>query len=151
MLNVGDEAPLEARPQALLDFRNTLRRRVAGEDNLFSRLVEVVEGVEEFLLGPLFARDELNVVDQQKVDRPVARAEGGRAVVADRIDELIGEVLGREIDDQRAGKQVNRPVADRVEQVRLAETDAAIDEQRVIRARRELRDGLRGGLGELVR
>src|SRR5207245_11165487 len=96
--------------RGLLEVRDTLRRRVAGEDNLFSRLVEVVEGVEELLLRPLFSGDELNVVDQQEVDRPVARAEGGRVVVADRIDELIGEVLGREVDDQRAGKQVNRPV-----------------------------------------
>ena len=107
--------------------------------------------MEEFLLCPLFSCDELNVIDQQEVDRPVARAEGGRVVVADRIDELIGEVLGRTIDDHRAGKQANSPVTNRVEQVRLAEADAAIDEQRVIRARRELRDGLRGGLGELVR
>src|SRR5207245_6901501 len=117
--------------RGLLEVRDTLRRRVAGEDNLFSRLVEVVEGVEELLLCPLFSCDELNVIDQQEVDRPVARAEGGRVVVANRIDELIGEVLGREIDDHRAGKQANSPVTNRVEQVRLAEADAAIDEQRV--------------------
>src|SRR5258705_12772254 len=106
--------------------------------------------MEELLLCPLFSLDELNVIDQKEVDRPVACAEGGRVIVADCIDELIGEVLARTIEDCRAGKQVTSPVTNRVEQVRLAEADAAIDEQGVIRARRNLRDGLTGGLGELV-
>ena len=107
--------------------------------------------MEEFLLRPLFSRDELNIIDQKEIDRPVSCAKGVRAAVADCTDELIGEVLGREIDDHHAGKQVTALVTDRVEQVRLAEADAAIDEQRVVRARRELRDGLTGRLGELVR
>src|SRR5207244_6436275 len=68
-LDVRDEAPLEARPQALLDFGNILRDGVAGEDDLFSRLVEVVEGVEEFLLRLLLSGDELNIIDQQEIDR----------------------------------------------------------------------------------
>src|SRR5258705_13897402 len=66
------------------------------------------------------------------------------------MDDIIGEVLEGTIEDRRAGKQVTSPVTNRVEQVRLAEADAAIDEQGVIRARRKLRDGLTGGLGELV-
>src|SRR5258705_5260262 len=106
--------------------------------------------MEEFLLCPLFSWDELNVIDKKEVDRPVARAEGGRVVVADCIDELIGKVLAETRDARRAGKQVTSPVTNRVEQVRLAEADAAIDEQGVIRARRKLRDSLTGGLGELV-
>jgi hypothetical protein len=69
-------------------------------------------------------------------------------VVANCID---GEALRREIDDRCAGKQLTSPMTNRVEQVRLAKADAAIDEQGVVRARRKLRDGLRGGLGELVR
>ena len=88
--------------------------------------------MEEFLLCPLLSGDELDVIDQQEVDRPVARTESGRVVVADRIDELIGELLRREIDDHRAGKLATSPVTNRVEQVRLAEADSAIDEQRVV-------------------
>ena len=41
-------------------------------------------------------------------------------------------------------------LADRVHQVRLAETDTAVDEQRVVGAAGILRDLNRGGLGELV-
>ena len=71
-LDVGDQAPLEPGAQALLDLRDLLRRAVGGEDDLLARLVEVVEGVEELLLGALLARDELDVVDQEHVDRAVA-------------------------------------------------------------------------------
>jgi len=38
-------------------------------------LVEIVEGVEELLLGTLLARDELDVVDEQEIDGPVLRPE----------------------------------------------------------------------------
>ena len=42
-------------------------------------------------------------------------------------------------------------VTDRVEEVGLAQADSAVDEQRVVGARRQLGDGLASGLGELVR
>ena len=42
-------------------------------------------------------------------------------------------------------------VPDGVHQVRLAESDAAVDEERVVRPRRRLRHRARGGVGELVR
>ena len=42
-------------------------------------------------------------------------------------------------------------VPDRVHQVRLAEPDAAVDEQRVVRARRRFGDGAARGVRELVR
>ena len=41
-------------------------------------------------------------------------------------------------------------MSDRVEQVRLAETDAAVDEERVIGLGRQLGDGLAGRLRELI-
>src|SRR3989449_11065410 len=87
-------------------------------------------------------------VDQQEVDRAVARPELGRAVVADRVDQLVGEPLGGDVDDGHAGEQAHALVADRVEQVRLAETHAAVDEERVVRPRRQLRDPVTGGPGE---
>ena len=44
------------------------RRAVAGEHDLAARRVELVEGVEELLLGPRLALEELDVVDQQDAD-----------------------------------------------------------------------------------
>ena len=129
----------------------SLGERVARDDDLLARLVEVVEGVEELLLRPLLARDELDVVDQEQIDRAVARAELRGAVVADRVDELVGEALGGEVRDGHAREEAHALMPDRVQQVRLAESDAAVDEQRVVRARRQLGHGLAGRLRELIR
>ena len=150
-LDVGDEPPLEARAQALLDLGNVLRRRVARDDDLLSRLVEVVERVEELFLGPLLARDELDVVDQEQVDRAIARAELGGAIVADRVDQLVGESLRGEIRDRHAREEAHGLMTDGVQEMRLAEPDSAVDEERVVRARWELGHGLARRLGELVR
>ena len=119
-------------------------------DDLLAGFVELVEGVEELLLRPLLARDELDVVDQEDVDGAVLGAELGDAVVADRVDELVGEALGREVEHAQARVEAGDLVADRVQQVGLAEADAAVDEERVVGLRRQLGDGLAGGLGELV-
>jgi hypothetical protein len=134
-LDVGDEAPFEARAEALLDLGNLFRRAVARDDDLPVRLVEVVERVKELLLGALLARDELDVVDQQEIDGAIPVPEVGRLVVADGADQLVGELLGREVLDTELRVGASDLMADGVEEVRLAETDAAVDEERGPRRR----------------
>ena len=68
---------------------------------LMAGFVEVVERVEELLLRPFLAGDELDVVDQEEIDGAVLGAELGGAVVADRIDELVREALGGEMRAKR--------------------------------------------------
>ena len=68
-LDVGDQSPLEARPQPLFERRNLVRRAVAAEHDLLLRIVERVERVEELGLRAFFAGEELDVVDEQHVDR----------------------------------------------------------------------------------
>ena len=149
-LDVGDQAPLEAGAEPLLDLGDLLGGGVGGDDDLLPGLVEVVEGVEELLLRPLLARDELDVVDQEQVDGAVLGAELRGPVVADRVDQLVGEALGREVEQAERRVEPRDLVADRVEQVGLAETDPAVDEERVVGLRRQLGHRLAGGLGELV-
>ena len=113
-LDVGDQPPLEARAQSLLDLGNVLRRAVARHDDLLARLVQIVERVEEFLLCPLFARDELDVIDEQEVDGAIAGAELGSAVVADGVDELVGEALRGQVHDGHAREEPEGLVPDGV-------------------------------------
>ena len=82
-LDVGDQSPFESRPQAFLERWDVFRLRVGSEDNLFLRLVECVERVEELFLRAFFAGQELDVVEQQRVDRAIAIAELLHFVVAD--------------------------------------------------------------------
>src|SRR5713101_7209479 len=63
----------------------------------------------------------------------------------------IGDILcGVKIADAGAGMLRENEIADRVDQVRLAKSDAAVDEQRVVRRSRMFGDLQRRSAGELV-
>ena len=83
--------------------------------------------------------------------RAIALAEIDHAVVADRVDHLVHEPLGRDVGQLQVAIVLQHVVPDRVHQVRLAETHAAVDEQRVVRARRRLGDRAARGVRELIR
>ena len=153
-LDVGDESPLEAGDEAVLEGVETLRVAVGRDDDLLLRVVEGVEGVEELLLGLLLLLEELDVVDEEHVDRAVAVLEALDAVVAEGVDEVVGEGLEGHVADLEAGVVAKRVVADGLQEVGLAEADAAVDEERVVLAcpesrRRRVRQ--RGRSGSTVR
>ena len=89
------EAPLEARPQTVLEDGHRSRRAIAGQHDLAARLVDGVEGVEELLLGALLAGDELHVVDQQHARVAELEPEVVGAMLANGLDQLVGERLRR--------------------------------------------------------
>jgi hypothetical protein len=113
-------------------------------------VVQRVEGVEERLLrlGPTL--QELDVVDEQDVDLAVPGLEGGAPVVRDRVDEVVGEFLTRHVSDLHPGVEGLRVVADGVQEVGLAETGVAVDEERVVGLRGSLGDGDGGRVRESV-
>ena len=74
-LDVGDQAPLEAGAQPVLERHQLLGRTVAGDHDLLVGVVQRVERVEELFLGLLLVFQELDVVDEQDVDVAVAPAE----------------------------------------------------------------------------
>ena len=113
--------------------------------------MESVEGVEELLLDTLLALDELDVVNQKNVDVAVAALERDFAVVAERVDEVVGELFGGDVLHPHPGKESLGVIAGGVEQVSLAEPGFAPDEQRVVGARRSLGDRERGGVSKPVR
>ena len=92
-----------------------------------------VEGVEELLLRLLLALQELDVVDEEHVDIAIAALEIGGLVVADAVDEVVGELLGVHVAHFEVGVEVAAVVTDGVEQVGLAQSGVAIDEERVVR------------------
>ena len=149
-LNVGRKSPGEPGAHAVFEAGQLLRRDVTGDDDLLVGGVQGVEGVEELFLSLHPALQELDVVDQQDVDVAVAALKSLGFVVADRVDEVVGELLGADIEHPSAGVQAARVVANRVQQVGLAQSGAAVDEQRVVRLGRGLGDGDRGGVGEAV-
>ena len=112
-------------------------RPIGGQHDLLAVLVDRVERVEELFLRPLLVGDELDVVDEEEVDPPVAGAEVVDLALLDRGDELVGELLARRVDDALARELGDDLVADGVHQVGLAEA----------RRRRTGRAGCRRGPG----
>src|ERR1700712_1832244 len=93
---------------------------------------ERIEGVKEFFLRALFPAEELDVVDEQKIGLAVALAKLDEGIVLDRVDELVDEEFAREV--HHLWILFRRPdiLPDRLHQVRLAEADAAVNEERVV-------------------
>ena len=106
--------------------------------------------MEELLLGLHLLGEELDVVDEQHVGAAEALAEGAVVLVAHRLDERGGELLDRRVAHGQAVAVGLHVVADRVEEVRLAEPRLAVDEERVVGLGRHLGDGERGGVPEPV-
>ncbi len=131
-------------------FWISLARRSLERTICLPGLEEVVEGVEELLLDPLLAGEELHVVDQEDIDMPVALAEFGQAVLLQRLDELVGEFLGGQVGD--AGIGLLRRMACPIACIRwvLPEPGLAVDEQGVVGLRGGLGHGQRRGVGHLV-
>ena len=110
--------------------------------------MERVEGVEKLLLRAVLAGEELDVVDQQHVDRPVLGPELAHPGGLDRGDDLVHELLRGEVGHALLGELAVDLVSDGVHQVGLAEPDAAVEEQRVVALPRGVGDRLRRRVGE---
>src|SRR5215470_6866465 len=149
-LDVGDQAPLEATAQAILDLGQFLGRTIAGNHDLLHRLVQRVEGVEELFLGALFLREELDVVDEQDIHVPELVAEAGHLVVAQRVDHFVGEFLAGDVADGRLRRTPLDFMANSLHQMGLAHAHAAVQEQWVVGLRGTLGYGLAGGMRKLV-
>jgi hypothetical protein len=147
-LDVHDQPALKARAQPFLQRRHRARAAVAGENDLAAHAVQRVEGVEELFLGAVLPGDELDVVHQQHVRRAVAITETRRALVADGIDQVVGELLGGHVDHVQPVLQAG--MTDGVQQVRFAQPHVAVDKQRVVRAAGVIGHRARGGVGQLI-
>ena len=113
--------------------------------------VQRVEGMEELFLGALAAGQELHVVEDQRIDAAELFAKLAHLVAPERTDQLVHENLGRH------EQNFPRPIAagpdvmpDRGHQMRLAEADTAVDEERVVLFARLIGDRLRRGMRELI-
>jgi hypothetical protein len=93
---------------------------------------------------------ELHVVEQQHVDVAVALPEAGEAVLLQRLDEFVGELLGGEVGDLGIGVVAENAVPDGMHEVGLAQAGVAVNEQRVKGLRGRLGHGERRRVGELV-
>ena len=130
-VDVGDQAPRQARQDARRDAVEVLRSTVGSDHQPPSGRDDLVHRVEEFFLRRILAGDELDIVDQQQVGVPKPLLEADRVVILQRADELDHELFGRHRDHPRAAIVRKECVTDGVQKVGLAAPGAAVDEKRV--------------------
>ena len=138
-LDGGDQAGLEALAQAVLEGAEVAREAIGGQHELAAEVVQRVEGVEELLLGLGLGGEELDVVDEQDVGVAVAALEAVHVAALQGGEELVGERLDRRVADAEAAAVGEDVVADRVQQVGLADAGRPVDEERVVGVRRGAR------------
>ncbi len=105
---------------------------IAGDHYLLARFDKRVEQVEKLLLGTALAVEELNVVDQQQIQCPVIALEVVERLVLIGADDIRYIGFGVDITYFRRGVLQQDVVSDGLDQVRFAQADAAINEQRVV-------------------
>jgi hypothetical protein len=126
------QAGVEAAGQALVDVHQPLGVGVAGHDDVRALGQQRLEGVEELLLRAVLAGEELHVVDQQQVQRVVLGLQLVEGLALVVLDHVADELLGVQVQHAGIRPVLQQRVAHRVDQVRLAQAHAAVDEQRVV-------------------
>src|SRR5690242_3856071 len=113
--------------QTLLERWYFTRRTVGTNHDLLLLIVERVERVEELFLRAFLAGHELDVVNQQHVDRAILLAKALRLVVTNRIDQIVHETFRRDVTKLEMLIAGFDSVTTRVHQVRFAEPHAAVE------------------------
>ena len=88
--------------------------------------------MEHLLLGGVPAGDELDVVHEEDIRRPVFVPELLVLVLPDGLDQFIGEVVALDVGDTGMAVVLPCHMGDGVEQVGLAQARVPVDEQGVI-------------------
>src|SRR6476646_7375222 len=111
---------------------------------------ERVERMEKFLLRPLLSTQKLNVINQKKVGLAITLPEFDEITVLDRVDELVDEQLARDVDHLHVFLFRPDELADGLHEMGLAQTDAPVNKEGIIRTRRRLRDSETGCVRDFV-
>ena len=128
--HLDGNATLETRTNTRVKRFQFPGRTVGGDDDLLCAVKQHVEQMAELVRDHLTLQ-ELHVVDDQQVDvaQRVLQCQG--IIVADGGGKAPHEIFGGQIDHARRARAVHRSIGDRLQKVRLAETDGGMDEERV--------------------
>ena len=124
------QAPLEAGHEPVFEILKVYRGAVAGEDELFPVLVQVVEYIEESILGAL-AGQVLDVVHNEHVNALVEGDEIYNPVPLPGIHVLGLEFMAGYVQDHQFRELFLDGNADGLGDVRFSQTRASVEEERV--------------------
>ena len=132
------------------EIADQLGMSVGGHDDLLSRRIDGIEGVQKLFLRGLFVGQEVDVIDQQHIDASKAMPKRIAIVALDGIDEVIGKLLAGDVNAIELRVLLLDAIIDRLQQVRFAEPAPAVNEQRVVLGRGALDDADCASMGEPI-
>ena len=131
-LQVKGAGPGETGGEAFVDGFDLTGEAIGSDDDLFIELVQVIEDVEEFFLGFLFADNELEIVDDEDVEFAEFEIEFVAFAKADGINEVGVEVGDGGVEDFEGRVFAEKFVADGLDEMGFAEARATIEEEWVV-------------------
>ena len=149
-LDIGCQALLESGDEAIFEAGDFVGGLIARQDDLFPFVLECIERIEEFHLQFGGSGEELDIVDEQEIDAPVAVSEIGLRFVSNGFDEVIQHHFARDVVDD--GPRVVFPdvVSGGLHQVGFTESGIAVDQQRVVGVSGVFGGCADGGCGEVI-
>ena len=139
-LNIGDEARAKAGLEPVGQRADGLGRHIGGDYYLLVCIAERVEYVEEFLLRGDLAGDELDIVHDENVKRPVLVPKLFARVRLYGRDDIVGKCFARHIEYLVIGMACVYGVAYGVDEMGFSEPDGAVNVQRIISGSRVVGD-----------
>ena len=128
----GGQSPLEAGKKPLLQALKVYGGTVGCEYQLLAELVQVVEYLEEGVLGAGLVGELLYIVNYQYVHRLVVVQEVGYCILDDRIHIMCLEVVGSNVEHYLVGKPLLDVYAYGLGQMGLAETGTSVNKKRIV-------------------
>ena len=125
-------------------------RTIAREYDLFVTIEKCIESVKKFLLRSLFSAEKLDIINQKQVGLAVALTEFHQGIVLNSVDKFVDEQLARQIHHLRRFLFHPDILADGLHQVRLAQTNAAINKERIVSTRGRLGHRQTRGVRDLI-
>ncbi len=126
------QARVKARDQALVDVGQALGIGVGRHHDVALFGQQRFKGVEELFLRTVFVGKELDVIDQQKIERVVALFELVKGAALVGFNHIRNELFRVDVENLGVRLVFEQLVAHSVHQVGLTQADAAVDEQRVV-------------------
>src|SRR5690554_3628065 len=149
-LDHHSQAPAEPGFKPLFHIHDFFRETVTGHNHLLATLKQRIKGVEKLFLRTLLAGKELDIVDQQGVDRTVVAFEFVDGVQLQRLDHIGHKSFRTQVRHLGLRVTTDNLVTDGVHQVGFTQAYTAIKEQRVIGAAGVLCHLHGGCTGQLV-
>ena len=125
-LNSHRQPRIKTRNQPVIHASDFFRIGIAGNDNLFFGRDQRLEGIEKLFLGAAFPTKKLNIVNEQQIERMIVALEIIKALALIRRDHVSYILLGVDIPNFDGRIICQHLIADRMNQMRLAEPNATI-------------------------